>query len=74
MLRWREVCQRLVGRRGLPVEESRGRAQDWIGQGFRKKGRTELGRENFRLWCRSKRVYNPARNSAAKILIRRDLN
>ena len=39
VLRWREVFQRLVGRRGLPVEESRGRAQDWIGQGFRKKGR-----------------------------------
>lgn len=35
MLRWREVCKRLVGRRGFPVKDARGREQDWICQAFR---------------------------------------
>lgn len=43
----RGVPERLIGRRGLPVEES-GEEQDWIGQGFQKERKEKTGRDRIR--------------------------
>lgn len=71
-----EVYKRLIGRKGLPVRDTRGRKQDWLGQSsdqdliaVKESGRKQnwIGK-NFRPCCKSNRVLgNPTGSSGAKV-------